>query len=97
MKISLSSVLVLALAAESTVASSWFGKAGQYVSLLHNDAIIVDLQQAVLISLEKHLGTSFHPQTPVSKVDKCLNKSILDQIIVLHLSPFCSLTSLIPE
>jgi len=29
MKISLSSIFVLALAAESTVASTWFGKAGQ--------------------------------------------------------------------
>lgn len=44
MKISLSSVLLFALATESTVASSWFGgatKAGQYSSHFCNPAVSI--------------------------------------------------------
>ena len=47
MKISLSSVLLFALATESTVASSWFGgatKAGQYSSHFCNPAVSVPPQ-----------------------------------------------------
>ena len=55
MKISLSSVLVLALAAESTVASSWFGtRAGTLISM--PDALFTDSTWLVQDPLNYYIG-----------------------------------------
>ena len=63
MKFSLSTVLVLTLASEATLASSWFGKAGQYafpkdslVSCSQIPCIRIDHLSTYILDAEKALA-----------------------------------------
>lgn len=63
MKFSLSTVLVLALASDATLASSWFGKAGQsnfpkYASTSQISCIRIDTLASIIFDAEK--ASAFH-------------------------------------
>lgn len=64
MKFSLSTVLVLSLASEATLASSWFGKAGQYTFLKDASSssqipcIRIDPLSHIILDAEKALAVA---------------------------------------